>query len=109
MNQVQTKSILLSNKGLPSFLYDEGAEYDTGPNIDNGLLRGKLLLRVSHGTIVTSLYDRFWRIHRHTDTCLLGTLLRCLDRTTSAPAQQKGKFFDVMDAMRIPSHMQRCR
>lgn len=51
MDRVKTKSIGLSGKDFPTFLYDEGTYYDPD-NVDSGLLKGQLLLVVSSHVIM---------------------------------------------------------
>lgn len=46
MNKVKIMDIRITSLDFPTFLYDEGTDYDP-ENIEKGLLRGKLLVRVS--------------------------------------------------------------
>ncbi|KAF8350423.1 hypothetical protein F5887DRAFT_1278642 [Amanita rubescens] len=45
MNKVRTRVIRPTSLDFPTFLYDEGVDYDPD-DMDNGLLRGKLLVKV---------------------------------------------------------------
>jgi hypothetical protein len=46
MNKVKTREIRLKGLDFPTFLYDENTNYEAD-DIAKGLLRGKLLVKVS--------------------------------------------------------------
>jgi hypothetical protein len=46
MNKVKAREIRITSWDFPTFLYDDGTNYEP-EYIENGLLQGKLLVRVS--------------------------------------------------------------
>lgn len=96
MNKVNTRVIRPNSLDFPTFLYDEGTEYNS-TFIENGLLRGKLLVRVS--TLGQHRYHHLMK-NRFIGICLLARARHWSDRLTLRHARQKLSASDNMAVMR---------